>query len=267
MHWFRMGDDTPISCTTIYQKWTDQPIHLAGSKNPMALAVGVSKHIEHEYKEKKNMENYEPKVRYYTAVGINLSYKDGTTTPRIMTLDKGQNTHEYEIDKFQLAAWLFAHGHILSEDELYKKMSGIWFKVNDVNKPPVFRIVKSLVEMGLLICAEGTDELQARFKAVVKTFNIPICMETKHLFTNDIKSLFLVIKNSITRAFLPKEERLILREITRTYRTTLLSYAHNLMIERNISDLEAEEIVATATKNLMEKNYIFACGTELAIFI
>ena len=212
-------------------------------------------------------ENYEPKVRYYTAVGINLSYKNGNKTPKIMIITKGQKTEEYEIEKFQLAAWMFAHNHIISEDDLYKKMSGIWFKVDEINKPPVFRIVRTLVEMGLLICAEGKDDLQARFKAVVKTFNVPICIETKHLFSNDIKSLWLIAKNTITRALLPKEEKLILKEITRNYRTTLLFYAHNLMIERNISDLEAEEIVATATKNLMEKNYIFACGTELAIDI
>lgn len=212
-------------------------------------------------------EDYEPKVRYYTAVGINLSYKNGNKTPKIMTLTKGQKTQEYDIDKYQLAAWMFAHNHILSEDELYKKMSGIWFKIDEINKPPVFRIVKSLVEKGLLICAEGTDDLQARFKAVVKTFNIPICMETRHLFSGDIRSIWLILKNTITRAFLPKEERLILKEIANNYRTTLLFYAHNLMIERNISDLEAEEIVATATKNLLEKNYMFACGTELAIDI
>lgn len=213
------------------------------------------------------MGNYEPKVRYYTAVGINLSYKDGTDVPKIMTITKGQKTQEYTIDKFQLAAWLFAHGHIISEDDLYRKMSGIWFKVDEINKPPVFRTIKTLVEMGLLICAEGKDDLDARFKAVIMTFNIPICMETRKLFSKDIKSLYLIIKNTITRAFLPKDEKQLLKELTRNYKTTLLFYAKDLMIEKNISDLAAMEIVATATKNLMEKNYIFACGTELAISI
>ena len=36
----RMGNGIPITCTTTYQKWTGQPIHLAGSKNPLPLGMG-----------------------------------------------------------------------------------------------------------------------------------------------------------------------------------------------------------------------------------
>ncbi len=35
----RMGNDIPITCTTTYQKWTGQPIYLAGSKNPLPLGM------------------------------------------------------------------------------------------------------------------------------------------------------------------------------------------------------------------------------------
>ena len=36
----RKGNGIPITCTTICQKWTGQPIHLAGSKNPLTLGMG-----------------------------------------------------------------------------------------------------------------------------------------------------------------------------------------------------------------------------------
>ena len=36
----RTGNGIPITCTTTYQKWTGQPIHLAGSKNPLPLGMG-----------------------------------------------------------------------------------------------------------------------------------------------------------------------------------------------------------------------------------
>ena len=36
----RMGNGIPTTCTTTYQKWTGQPIHLAGSKNPLPLGMG-----------------------------------------------------------------------------------------------------------------------------------------------------------------------------------------------------------------------------------
>lgn len=39
----RMGNGIPITCTTTYQKWTGQPIHLAGSKNPLPLGMGSVK--------------------------------------------------------------------------------------------------------------------------------------------------------------------------------------------------------------------------------
>ena len=38
-----MGNGIPITCTTTYQKWTGQPIHLAGSKNPLPLGMGSVK--------------------------------------------------------------------------------------------------------------------------------------------------------------------------------------------------------------------------------
>ena len=34
-----MGNGIPITCTTTYQKWTGQPVTLAGSKNPTTLVV------------------------------------------------------------------------------------------------------------------------------------------------------------------------------------------------------------------------------------
>lgn len=36
----RMGNGIPITCTATSQKWTGQPIHLAGSKNPLTLGMG-----------------------------------------------------------------------------------------------------------------------------------------------------------------------------------------------------------------------------------
>ena len=42
----RMGNGIPITCTTTYQKWTGQPIHLAGSKNPLPLGMGSVKESE-----------------------------------------------------------------------------------------------------------------------------------------------------------------------------------------------------------------------------
>ena len=39
----RTGNGIPITCTTTYQKWTGQPIHLAGSKNPLPLGMGSVK--------------------------------------------------------------------------------------------------------------------------------------------------------------------------------------------------------------------------------
>lgn len=38
----RKGNGIPITCTATSQKWTGQPIHLAGSKNPLTLGMGVS---------------------------------------------------------------------------------------------------------------------------------------------------------------------------------------------------------------------------------
>ena len=38
-----MGNGIPITCTTTYQKWTGQPRHLAGSKNPLPLDMGSVK--------------------------------------------------------------------------------------------------------------------------------------------------------------------------------------------------------------------------------
>lgn len=38
-----MGNGIPITCTTTYQKWTGQPIHLAGSKNPLSSDMGSVK--------------------------------------------------------------------------------------------------------------------------------------------------------------------------------------------------------------------------------
>ncbi len=35
----RKGNGIPLTCTTAYQKWTGQPILLAGSKNPTSLVV------------------------------------------------------------------------------------------------------------------------------------------------------------------------------------------------------------------------------------
>ena len=43
MSCLRKADGTAISCTTAYQKWTGQPIHLAGSKNPLPLGMGSVK--------------------------------------------------------------------------------------------------------------------------------------------------------------------------------------------------------------------------------
>lgn len=43
MSCLRKADGTAISCTTTYQKWTGQPIHLAGSKNPLPLGMGSVK--------------------------------------------------------------------------------------------------------------------------------------------------------------------------------------------------------------------------------
>lgn len=54
----RMGNGIPITCTTTYQKWTGQPIHLAGSKNPLPLGMGSVKHINYLFylcKGKKDM--------------------------------------------------------------------------------------------------------------------------------------------------------------------------------------------------------------------
>ena len=44
----RMGNGIPITCTATSQKWTGQPIHLAGSKNPLTLGMGKVKkmHVE-----------------------------------------------------------------------------------------------------------------------------------------------------------------------------------------------------------------------------
>lgn len=39
----RMGNGIPITCTATSQKWTGQPIHLAGSKNPLTLDMGSVK--------------------------------------------------------------------------------------------------------------------------------------------------------------------------------------------------------------------------------
>lgn len=39
----RMGNGIPITCTTTYQKWTGQPIYLAGSKNPLSSDMGSVK--------------------------------------------------------------------------------------------------------------------------------------------------------------------------------------------------------------------------------
>ena len=36
----RKGNGIPITCTATSQKWTGQPIHLAGSKNPLTLGMG-----------------------------------------------------------------------------------------------------------------------------------------------------------------------------------------------------------------------------------
>ena len=35
----RKGNGIPITCTATSQKWTGQPIHLAGSKNPLTLGM------------------------------------------------------------------------------------------------------------------------------------------------------------------------------------------------------------------------------------
>ena len=40
------GDDTPIPCTAAYQKWTGQPVHPAGSKNPLPLGMGSVKSLK-----------------------------------------------------------------------------------------------------------------------------------------------------------------------------------------------------------------------------
>ena len=45
----RKADGTAISCTTTYQKWTGQPIHLAGSKNPLPLGMGSVNNIPVNY--------------------------------------------------------------------------------------------------------------------------------------------------------------------------------------------------------------------------
>ena len=39
----RKGNGIPITCTATSQKWTGQPIHLAGSKNPLTLGMGSVK--------------------------------------------------------------------------------------------------------------------------------------------------------------------------------------------------------------------------------
>ena len=40
MSCLRMADGTAIPCTAAYQKWTDQPIISAGSKNSLPLGMG-----------------------------------------------------------------------------------------------------------------------------------------------------------------------------------------------------------------------------------
>ena len=45
----RMGNGIPITCTATSQKWTGQPIHLAGSKNPLTLVMGSVKTFYFEY--------------------------------------------------------------------------------------------------------------------------------------------------------------------------------------------------------------------------
>ena len=39
----RKGNGIPITCTATSQKWTGQPMHLAGSKNPLTLGMGSVK--------------------------------------------------------------------------------------------------------------------------------------------------------------------------------------------------------------------------------
>ena len=41
----RKGNGIPITCTAASQKWTGQPIHLAGSKNPLTLGMGSVKNV------------------------------------------------------------------------------------------------------------------------------------------------------------------------------------------------------------------------------
>jgi len=40
-----MGNGIPITCTATSQKWTGQPIHLAGSKNPLTLGMRSVKKV------------------------------------------------------------------------------------------------------------------------------------------------------------------------------------------------------------------------------
>lgn len=55
----RMGNGIPASCTTTYQKWTGQPIHLAGSKNPLPLGVGSVKIESNEYLDSPGIHHFQ----------------------------------------------------------------------------------------------------------------------------------------------------------------------------------------------------------------
>lgn len=94
------------------------------------------------------------KSYFYTSVGIYQSKDDETGTFGIICLDADGEKYDYTLDKYQFAAWLSAHGKIISDREYFRLLDDFWESSSDNEKPDEMYTVEWLFRRGLLSIGE-----------------------------------------------------------------------------------------------------------------
>lgn len=114
------------------------------------------------------------KSYFYTSVGIFQSKDDEAGSFKILCLDADGEKYDYILDKYQFAAWLSAHGKIISDREYFKLLDDFWGSSSDDVKPDEVCTVEWLFRRGLLSIGEDPQKDIAFGACADMVFFLPI---------------------------------------------------------------------------------------------
>ena len=200
--------------------------------------------------------------RYCTSVGIYQGYDKkekshliAVRMPDVLVKEGGRIKY-FQLDEYQFMLWYVCHGEIITEDDMYERVSELWQSCDIYPKKPILKSYHELQDMGLLYteASQSNEIVLYELSTMIQPYVISL-FDYSHL-QKRVTVFLEVLSKTILSFFLPKDEKKIIKYFRNNTGTTFYDYIEDEKVVQSGEYLT----IGRSINNLLKKGYVFPVG-------